>query len=169
MNNKKPKQQPRKSTPEPDWEDESTTVLPKNRQNQDELDAKIFREAIESANFEPKKIEDSKSHMSTRAKPKHDTSGRYEIDLHGMTLAQAENHVIASINRLLDQHKGHALELRIITGKGNHSKGRPQLVTSIHHIVESTFRHRIISIEVSPHELQLSGYYLKGHFDLKIK
>jgi DNA-nicking Smr family endonuclease len=78
--------------------------------------------------------------------------------------------VISAINDILALAKGQTVEIRIITGKGHHSKGRaPQLISEIHHVVEATFSQRIVSIEVSPHELNLGGMYLKGHFDVKLR
>jgi hypothetical protein len=36
-------------------------------------------------------------------------------------------------------------------------------------VVEARFKDRLINIEVSPHELQIGGTYIKGHFDMKIR
>jgi len=154
----------------PKWEEEELTDLHHvDSKAKEEAEAQLFYEAIASQTFTPKDAGlDNATHTpATRATK---SSLRHSIDLHGMTVAQAQAHVIRSIESLLIQAKGQPIDIRIITGKGHHSKGRqPQLISEIHHIVESKFRERIISIEVSPHELKLGGTYLKGHFDVKLR
>jgi len=168
---KKPTQKNRKSTPSltPEWEDE---VLPEAHEDpkiKQEEEAKLFRDAFERGPIALKDNELNEVGRKQKGRAAQKSS-LHEIDLHGLTVREAQNHVIRSIDAILDHAKGQTVSIRIITGKGHRSQGRePQLISSIHHVVESTFRHRLISIEVSPHELKLGGSYLKGHFDLKIK
>lgn len=155
---------------EPEWEDETPSEIPVDPKIKQEEEARLFREAVEKGLFAAKESkEEEEQRLSNSARSKRSPS-RHEIDLHGMTVSNAQSYVIDAINNILSQAKGQPVDIRIITGKGHHSKGRqPQLISEIHHIVESTFRHRLITIEASPHELNLGGMYLKGHFDLRIK
>lgn len=154
----------------PEWEEEEPTgndhIDPRIRE---EEDAQMFRDAVEKQKFRPKDSEQELTKLRNAQRTKQSAT-RHTIDLHGMTVAQAQTFVVEAIQGILDQCKGQAVDIRIITGKGHHSKGRsPQLISEIHHVVEARFRPRIISIEVSPHELNLGGIYLKGHFDVKMK
>lgn len=123
-------------------------------------DAELFHEALKLDKIRPKD-EDTQVTKSnkTPAKKKRE---RHDIDLHGLTVEQAQQHVIRSIEHILDGAKGQPVNIRVITGKGNRSRERgPQLIHSIHHIVEAKFKPRIISIDVSPHELKIGDSYLK--------
>ena len=154
----------------PEWEDEETSENQEDPRLKEEDEARLFKEAVEKGPAPVKDKDQShppKTHTHKSPKP---SSSRHDIDLHGMTVSEAQDYVIHTITALLDQSKGQPIDIRIITGKGHHSQGRrPQLISSIHHVVEARFRQRIIHIEASPHELQLGGAYLKGHFDLRIK
>lgn len=167
---KKPKKPHYIRTPlEPVWEDEETSAEQEDPRQKQIDEEQMFREAVEFGKI-PVKDDKETIEKSRPTKPTSKAHNRHQIDLHGMTVDEAQYHVVNAINDILSQAKGQPVEIRIITGKGNNSKGRdPQLVKNIHYVVESKFRHRIIHIEVSPHELQLGGTYLKGHFDLKLK
>jgi DNA-nicking Smr family endonuclease len=166
---------------EPDWEDEEAHESPQkileNSRLKQEEDSRLFKDAFEHGKIpvkdSAKEISENFANHSGNSKQrptKKSSSGRMDIDLHGMTVKEAQHHVIHAISTMLDQAHGRVLEIRVITGKGNHSQGRqPQLISSIHHIVEARFNDRIISMEVSPHEIQLGGAFVKGHFDLRIK
>ncbi len=165
---KKPSKQKKPFTPE--WEEEEmtndTAIDPRIRQ---EEEAKLFREALETQKFRPKD-DDLENEKSRNAHRTQKSAARHTIDLHGLTVAEAQTYVIRAINDVLTNANGQVVDIRIITGKGHHSKGRaPQLISEIHHVVEATFRKRIVTIEVSPHELNLGGMYLKGHFDVKLR
>ena len=171
---KKPGKKPHyiKEPLKPEWEDEeiSETLEDPRLKEEEEEEARLFKEAVEKGPV-PQKDNDKQipTRTNTPKSPKS-ASSRHDIDLHGMTVSEAQDYVIHTITALLDQAKGQPIDIRIITGKGHHSQGRqPQLISSIHHVVEARFRQRIIHIEASPHELRLGGAYLKGHFDLRIK
>jgi DNA-nicking Smr family endonuclease len=162
--------------PTPEWEDEDKDPEQPREQSvqtareRDEADTKLFLEAASQGPIISKDKDTTVDGSTRSGKPRaQKVSNRHEIDLHGMTVDEARRYVIAMINSLLAQAKGQTLDIRVITGKGNNSRGQPQLISSIHHVVEEQFRHRLVSIEVSPHELQISGRYLKGHFDIKIR
>jgi DNA-nicking Smr family endonuclease len=150
------------------WEDQelpSKLVLTKSSADKD---AELFHEAIKIDKIRVKD-EDTQPTKSNKSPPKK-RKDRHDIDLHGLTVEQAQKHVIRSIEHILDDAKGQPVNIRVITGKGNRSRERgPQLIHSIHHVVEARFKSRIISIDVSPHELKIGDSYLKGHFDLKIR
>lgn len=161
-------QRNKKSKMKVNWDDHdinNKNVLERSNSADDEklfhdaaMFGKIIRkdETIERSNFSP-----------IPAKKK---IVRHNIDLHGLTVAEAQNYVVKAIEDLLASAKGQIITIRVITGKGHRSRDRsPQLVHAIHHIVEARFKSRLISIEVSPHELKLGDSYFKGHFDLKIR
>ncbi len=162
---------------EPEWEDEAKAEEPVDPRLKQEEEARLFKHTIENTKIHVKDREKEKSaetdrlaQSSNARSAKKSTSGRIDIDLHGMTVREAQHHALHTIQTMLDQSKGQILDIRIITGKGNHSAGgKPQLISSIHHVVESRFRDNIISIEVSPHEIKLGGHFVKGHFDLRIQ
>jgi DNA-nicking Smr family endonuclease len=162
---------------EPEWEDEAVPETPIDSRLKEEEESRLFKYTIENAKIPVKDHEKEKraqadqlAHNSKTRTAKKSSSGRVDIDLHGMTVREAQNHVLHTIQTLIDQSQGKILDIRIITGKGNNSAGgKPQLISSIHHVVEARFSERIISMEVSPHELKLGGSFVKGHFDLRIK
>ena len=163
---KKHRKKSHKITPE--WEDEDSTQPRNPSKPTTEEEAKLFHEAVNFGKIMQKDREILPPPTSKRTGAK--TRDRYDIDLHGMTVEEAQRHVIDAIEDILANAKGQAVNIRVITGKGHRSRDRgPQLIHSIHHIVESRFKSRLISIEVSPHELKIGNTYLKGHFDLKIR
>lgn len=154
----------------PEWEDEQPIEKPIDPKIKQEEDARLFKESIERGIFPPKDKDSDDNERFSKSKRTQKTSNRHDIDLHGLTVSEAQSYVIKAIEDILSQAKGQPVDIRIITGKGHHSAGRrPQLISEIHHVVEAKFRHRLITIEASPHELNLGGHYLKGHFDLRIK
>lgn len=169
---KKPPKKPHyiKKPLEPEWEDEELIEQPINPKIKQEEEAKLFKEALENDSFQAKESEAERTERFANNKRSQKKNARHDIDLHGMTVADAQDYVVQAIQEILSHAKGQPVEIRIITGKGHHSVGRqPQLISEIHYVVEAKFRHRLISIEASPHELNLGGTYLKGHFDLRIK
>jgi DNA-nicking Smr family endonuclease len=158
----------------PQWEDEepeaSREQLIKQEQQRQEDAERMFLDAVERGPVITKDKESASDSRTKSGKSRaHKASDRHEIDLHGMTVDQARRYVIAAIDNILAQAKGQPVDIRVITGKGHNSKGQPQLISSIHHVVEARFKDRLINIEVSPHELQIGGTYIKGHFDMKIR
>jgi DNA-nicking Smr family endonuclease len=152
----------------PEWEDEQPTQLENPSQSTEEEESKLF---LEAATFGKILKKDNDKPVSPSPE-RHDTKrlDRFDIDLHGLTVEEAQRYVIQAIEEILSKSKGQVVNIRVITGKGHRSRGRePQLIHSIHHVVESRFKSRLVSIEVSPHELKIGDSYLKGHFDLKIR
>ena len=90
------------------------------------------------------------------------------IDLHGLTVTEAETEIERKIQTLRRTQKH--LKLRIITGKGLHSAGgQGVLARDIHHFVKQRFGPSIVSIQESPLDVQLGGVPIRGHFDVVLK
>lgn len=159
----------KKSKITPEWVDEEeTSQIQSPKKRTTEEDAKLFRDAIEFERI-PQKDLQTPAQERPHAKTKK-ASERHDIDLHGMTVEEAQRHVVRAIEDILANAKAQTVNIRVITGKGHHSPNkRPQLLYSIHHVVEERFKTRLVSIEASPHLLKIGDSYLKGHFDLKIR
>lgn len=158
----------RKRTLQIEWENQGDNSANHSPSSKLEEEAELFLEAIRSGTIiEKDKAQESQNPARVRSRKRID---RYEVDLHGMTVETAQHYVITAIQEILIAAKGQIITIRVITGKGQRSKDRsPQLVHAIHPVVEARFKSRLISIEVSPHELKLGDSYFKGHFDLKIR
>lgn len=150
------------------WEDQDPLQKPNPLRLDPEAESKLFHDAVKFGKIH---IKDNNPDPKPASQPKPKSkSERYDIDLHGLTVEEAQRHVVKAIEDILASAKGQTVNIRVITGKGHRSRGgEPQLIHSIHHVVESRFKSRLISIEVSPHELKIGDSYLKGHFDLKIR
>jgi DNA-nicking Smr family endonuclease len=152
----------------PKWEDEDRSHSHDSVKSSDNEDLKLFHQAVRFGKIDKKDLTEAKPRTPSSPAKKKDV--RYDIDLHGMTVDEAQRHVVMIIENLLDKRRGQLLHIRVITGKGNNSPNkRPQLLHSIHHVVEDRFKNRLISIDASPHLLKIGDSYLKGHFDLKIR
>lgn len=167
MSGSKNKTNKNKKTPV-QWEEPEDIPTKNGLRPNPEEDAELFHEAVRFGKIHRKDLE-SEQNPEAKSRPKK-KNDRYDIDLHGMTVDEAQHYVVNAIDDILAGAKGQTVTIRVITGKGNRSRDRgPQLIHSIHHVVESRFKSRLISIEVSPHELKIGNTYLKGHFDLKIR
>lgn len=162
------KKSDRKRTLQIEWENQPDNCESHSPSPTLEEESKLFLEAIRSGKIlEKDEMQGSQNSALVRSRKR---INRYEVDLHGMTVETAQHYVINAIQDILVAAKGQVITIRVITGKGHRSKDRgPQLVHAIHHVVEARFKSRLISIEVSPHELKLGDSYFKGHFDLKIR
>jgi DNA-nicking Smr family endonuclease len=158
----------KKSKINPEWIDEKQPEEQGSTRLTVEQEAKLFHDAIEFGRIPQKDIAvESRTKNPTKSKKSNE---RHDIDLHGLTVEEAQRHVVRAIEDILTNAKGQIVNIRVITGKGHHSPNkRPQLLHSIHHIVEDRFKSRLISIDASPHLLKIGDSYLKGHFDLKIR
>ncbi len=158
----------KKSKINPEWIDEEQPEEQGPTKLTNEQEAKLFHDAIEFERI-PQKDVDARDATKKIIKPKK-SNARHDIDLHGLTVEEAQHHVIRAIEDILANARGQTVNIRVITGKGHHSPNKkPQLLHSIHRVVEERFKSRLISIEASPHLLKIGDSYLKGHFDLKIK
>lgn len=105
----------------------------------------------------------SRSDYSKRLAPKV-----VEIDLHGLTLDDAERRVSELIARF--PHETEERTFKIITGKGRHSQsGRGVLIREIYVYVKHRFGPSIVKIEESPDAVRLGGEAIRGHFHVTLK
>lgn len=90
-----------------------------------------------------------------------------EIDLHGMTVDEAQRAVDAVIARL---PRGQEARLRIITGKGLHSGPEGGVLgRDIHYHVATRYRSAIVRLDESPADVRLGGVPIRGHFDVTLR
>ncbi|MBC7660216.1 MAG: Smr/MutS family protein [Chitinophagaceae bacterium] len=91
-----------------------------------------------------------------------------EIDLHGLTLEQAEREVAEAITRRSSLNEKRTF--KIITGKGRHSSsGRGVLIREIYLFVVHRYGPWIEQIEESPDGVRLGGEAIRGHFHVTLK
>ena len=95
-------------------------------------------------------------------------SSRQQVDLHGLTVAEAtrfvEQELTAIIQRLAHRQ---TCRVRIVTGKGHHSgPGGPVLPGAIHRFVEERFHRSIVVIGDAPDSMVVDGVAVLGHFDV---
>lgn len=103
-----------------------------------------------------------------RESSKRGASPIIEIDLHGMTLDEAERWVIQTITRHLSTVEKRTF--KIITGKGRHSSsGRGVLIREIYLFVVHRYGPWIERIEESPDGVRLGGEAIRGHFHVTLK
>jgi DNA-nicking Smr family endonuclease len=116
--------------------------------------------------FKPRvKPADNKSRQES---PKRDSNATIEIDLHGLTVDEAERWVIQVISRYpLASEKR---TFKIITGKGRHSSsGRGVLIRELYLFVIHRYGPWIERIEESPDGVRLGGEAIRGHFHVTLK
>ncbi|RZA23622.1 MAG: hypothetical protein EOP10_12240 [Proteobacteria bacterium] len=91
-----------------------------------------------------------------------------EIDLHGLTVEEAERRVIELTS--LFPFDGEARTYKVITGKGRHSSGgQGVLIREIYLFVKARFGLHIVTIEESPDAVRIGGVALRGHFHVTLK
>lgn len=91
-----------------------------------------------------------------------------QLDLHGMTVPEAEFYLRGYLDRLRQIPGLH--RVKIITGKGRNSlKGQGVLAQRIHQFVVEIYGPWLDSIESSPHATQIGGMPLRGHFHMVIR
>lgn len=91
-------------------------------------------------------------------------SGR-SVDLHGCTLAEAQDRVDHAFSTLFQTLASTPVVLTIVTGKGRHSgPGGAVLPREIHSYVRSRYRPYIVRIEDSPADVVLGDLPVRGHF-----
>lgn len=90
------------------------------------------------------------------------------LDLHGLTAEEARDEIRQFIDRLLSQTHG-KFTVRIITGKGLHSRDGAVLPRDSHYFVKQRYSDRIVRIDDSPADVLLGGIPIRGHFDVVLK
>jgi DNA-nicking Smr family endonuclease len=119
--------------------------------------------------FKPDKPDAEESRESRKkASRTHRAPQVHEIDLHGLSLEEAQHTVRAVLDDLREMAGLH--RVKIITGKGHHSqRGDSVLAREIHSFVLLTWRRVIMEIEDSPDQVRLAGVPLRGHFHVTIR
>lgn len=85
------------------------------------------------------------------------------IDLHQLTLPEAKNRIDDKIMELSSFTS--RVKLKIITGKGIHSKdGVSILAKEIHSYVASKYKQKIKQIDTSPEEVKINNRPIRGFF-----
>ncbi|MDE3268984.1 MAG: Smr/MutS family protein [Pseudomonadota bacterium] len=104
----------------------------------------------------------------------HGTSKRsyrrevYELDLHGLTLSESQQRIDSLFQRIL--RTGQRTRVKIITGKGRHSRANTNLLArDVHIYVRQRYAEHIVSIEQSPDAVRVGGMPIRGHFEVIIQ
>ena len=106
--------------------------------------------------------------LARQESKKYSSSPTVEIDLHGLTLDEAERKVVQAIARFPFAREKQTF--KIITGKGRHSSsGRGVLIREIYLFVVHRYGPWIERIEESPDGVRLGGEAIRGHFHVKLK
>lgn len=128
------------------------------------------REMLEEhlALFKPHVKDADNKARQTKEVSKRTASPTVEIDLHGMTLDEAEKWVIQIIAQAPSSTEKRTY--KIITGKGRHSSsGRGVLIREIYLFVVHRYGPWIERIEESPDGVRLGGVAIRGHFHVTLK
>ncbi len=90
------------------------------------------------------------------------------LDLHGLTANEAKDEIRRFLDRLIAQTHG-KFTVRIITGKGLHSRDGAVLPREAHHFVSQRYSDRIVRLDDSPADVLLGGIPIRGHFDVILR
>lgn len=91
-----------------------------------------------------------------------------KLDLHGMTSLEAIEHLSEFIEAKSSECR--YLKLKIITGRGVHSKvGGPVLVKDIYEFVLERYSNLIQEIDDPPADTILDGLAIRGYFNVHLK
>lgn len=131
----------------------------------------IFLQALN--NFDASAIdkeEFSKSDLShLKTAKKNQRRKKISVDLHGLTLSEAQNRLAKLLDTLLAGPRSE-VEVMVITGKGRHSRaGGGVLAKEVHAYVSRYFSKYITRIDSSPGDVLLEGVPIRGHFTMMLK
>lgn len=147
--------------------------LPAATMEDEETSRALFLEAMEQLNRKNPPDKDALRGKTPTGGP----SGRAaqaasppkSIDLHGLTLAEAENFLRCRLDAVLRELTGE-ITLTIITGKGKHSgPGGSVLASGIHRFIRIEYEEAIVYLQESPADVLLGGLPLRGHFRVTLK
>lgn len=161
----------RRSGKRGDGEERRPPRLPSELAEDVAADDQLFREAMANLTNVPVKdaFRDPES-LPRGARPS--TKDRViKIDLHRLTMAEAEARVDGVLKGLLAglHSAGASVRVQIITGKGRHSgDGGAVLAREVHRYVRQRYAGHIISIEDSPADLVVGGLPIRGHFHVTL-
>ena len=141
--------------------------LPKQIRFEIEKNAEqLMLEAEEMLEFADKFNEDEEEVAATKSKKRQrHKQNFYQIDLHGLTLAESKQRLDNFFLRILDGKQ--RIRVKIITGKGRHTHDSTNLLArDVHVYVAQKYAERIVEIEQSPFEVQVGGLPIRGHFEV---
>jgi DNA-nicking Smr family endonuclease len=139
----------------------------------DEAEAeRLFLESLE--NMDPQAIlRDKRRGLDEKepvARPRPGRGGDgqadYTLDLHRLTLAEAQGRIDGVLRQILGRLAAGPVTLKVITGKGRHSLGSSVLPREIHDYVKSRYAAHIHRIDDSPADLVVGELPLRGHFNV---
>jgi DNA-nicking Smr family endonuclease len=139
----------------------------------EEQSREVFLEAM--SKLEQTKVPDKDSHVENQGQAtkssKFYPKNRYpnQIDLHGLTLLEAQDRVRLIFESILSDLHGET-SVTIITGKGRHSGPQgPVLAKSVHAYVLNSFSNNIASIEDAPANVMVGSLPIRGHFKVVLR
>ena len=139
--------------------------LPQEIPPSEEEAREIFLASLEHIDPSLKDEESASSRNRAAGRSRGGLSESIDIDLHGLTRADACHRIDQVFGRCLATDKLHLI--KVITGKGRHGVG--VLAREIHRYVMERFGCHIVTIESSPHETITSGEPWRGHFTLQLR
>ena len=122
----------------------------------------LFLEALEQEFPEDAGVDSDEPKVDSRS-PKSEAQ-THTIDLHGLNLHEAEETLFNFIKLKMATSVQDQITLKIITGRGKHSKDGPVLADGIYRYVRKRFKERIVRIESAPVEASIDGLPVRGHF-----
>ena len=129
----------------------------------------LFLDAVEKLSPQAIAEKESAAKKSMEVRSGSPKEKSRSVDLHGLTLSEAQSKVKNTIDCLLAA-RGDDFSLRIVTGKGIHSgPGGGVLAREIHEFVRLRFSEAILEMTDSPASVSLSGVPLRGYFDVKFR
>ncbi len=122
-------------------------------------DFEIFLKEIE--NIDSQKIAKNKENDELPIPIAKKSQYQADIDLHQMTVKEAKKHILHTLDSL---PKHSTYQLRIITGRGRHSKNGSVLGDEIYKFVKETLKNNIKKIDPNPSHSSINGISVRGHF-----
>lgn len=111
---------------------------------------------------------ETKSDIARRRKKEKKSLEEVSLDLHGLTVAEAQS----CIDRLIQKLSAgkNPVILRIITGRGLHSGSTGGvLIAEIYSYVHQRYRQRIVQSDGDPNDVKIDGVPIRGWFRLWLK
>lgn len=138
-------------------------IRPQIKFDLEENAEQLMREAMDEV---PEFI-DKENDLPQKPVATKSSSSFHELDLHSFTLAESQRRIDALFQQVISTQK---VRIRIITGKGRHSRdGENLLARDVHAYVVQKYQDWIVEIEQSPHEVLLGSLPIRGHFEVVLK
>ena len=132
-----------------------------------ELESNAYELLEENLNAHPPPQKDASTKKPSASRPSRKRTHQeptFSIDLHGLTVVQAEAVCRARMHALLAEHLG-PFVLKVITGRGLHSGERGAvLVREIYQFIRTTYAAHIVTIDPPPADSAIDGVPLRGYF-----